>query len=73
MKMDRDTLNEAIQGGPIRVTMNSGQTYEIPSRDHAIVDSIAAHVLTKDADGKFRTRILALVCMVSIEKLAAAA
>ncbi len=53
--------------------MKTGQTYEIPSREHAIIDSIAAHVLTKDADGKFRTRILALVCMVSIEKLAAAA
>ncbi len=67
--MDRETLNDAIQGGPIRVTMNTGQSFEIPSRDHAIVDSIAAHVLTKDADGKYRARILALVCMVSIEKL----
>ena len=67
--MDRETLNDAIQGGPIRVTMNTGQSFEIPSRDHAIVDSIAAHVLTKDADGKYRARILAIVCMVSIEKL----
>lgn len=67
--MDRETLNDAIQGGPIRVTNNTGQSFEIPSRDHAIVDSIAAHVLTKDADGKYRARILALVCMVSIEKL----
>ncbi len=67
--MDRETLMQAIIAGPIRVTMNTGQEFEIPSRDHAIVDSTAAHVLTKDKDGKYRARILALVCMVSIEKL----
>lgn len=49
--------------------MNDGSHYEILSTEMAVVDEIAAHVLYRDSDGKYRTRILALVCMVSIEPL----
>ncbi len=70
--MDRETLLEAIASGPIRVTMNDGKEFDIPSSEFAIVDSTAAHVLTRDEDGKMRARILALVCMAHIQRLATA-
>jgi hypothetical protein len=66
--MDRETLTDAIKEGPVRVAMNDGSVYEIPSHEFAIVDQTAAHILTKADDGKYRAKILALVCMVSIEK-----
>lgn len=53
--------------------MNDGSRYEIASIEMAVVDDIAAHVLYRDADGKYRTHILALVCMVGIEPLTHAA
>jgi hypothetical protein len=66
--MDRKTLTDLINAGPIRVRMNSGQTFEIPGAEFAIVDDIAAHVLTRDPeDGRMRARVLALVCMESAE------
>lgn len=71
--MDRLTLTNAIKASPVRVTMNDGSRYEIASIEMAVVDDIAAHVLYRDADGKYRTHILALVCMVGIEPLTHAA
>jgi len=71
--MDRETLTDAINEGPVQVTMNNGSTFVIPSPEFVIVDQTAAHVLTKVDGGKYRARILALVCMVSIEKLESAA
>ena len=65
--MDRETLMEAISKGPVTVVMNTGDRFEIPSRDFAIVDEIAAHVLMRDADGKYRAKILSLVTMSIIE------
>ena len=50
--MDRQTLVDAINSGPIKVTMNDGSAYVIPSAEFAIVDSMAAHVLTKAEDGE---------------------
>lgn len=67
--MDRQTLLESVKKSPVRITMNDGSHYEILSTEMAVVDEIAAHVLYRDSDGKYRTRILALVCMVSIEPL----
>ncbi len=68
-RMDRTTLTEAIKVSPVRITMNDGSQYEITSSQIAVVDEIAVHVLYRDAERKYRTRILALVCMVSIEPL----
>ncbi|MEQ1829658.1 MAG: hypothetical protein ABL921_27090 [Pirellula sp.] len=67
--MDRDTLLDAIRKGPIRVHMNDGQHFDILNLEMAVVDDIAAHVLTRNDDGKYRTKILSLVCMVSIESI----
>ena len=62
--MDRDTFLTALRGGPILVRMNDGQTYRIPSIEHATCDQIAAYVL---ADGQSHVKILSLVGMVFIE------
>jgi hypothetical protein len=70
--VDRETLLNAIKEGPVVVHMNDGSRYEIPSVEFATVSDIAAAVLVKDADGKWRHRLLSLVCMCSVEPLAAA-
>jgi hypothetical protein len=70
--VDRETLLAAIREGPIVVHMNDGSRYEIASAEFATVSDIAAAVLVKDADGKLRHRLLSLVCMFSVEPLAAA-
>ncbi len=69
--MDRQTLTQAIDKGPILIAMNDGKQFTVASREMMIVDDIAAHVLCREADGKLRTKILALVCMCSIEPVAA--
>ncbi|QDU91064.1 hypothetical protein Pla175_44810 [Pirellulimonas nuda] len=69
--MDRETLNQAIAEGPIVIGMNDGKQFTVASREMIIVDDIAAYVLCREADGKLRAKILALVCMCSIEPVAA--
>lgn len=46
--------------------MNDGRTFDVPSIEFVTADDIAAHVVTKSDDGKYRARILSLVTMVSI-------
>ena len=63
--MDRQTMVAALEQGPIYVSMNDGTTHKVMS---AVVDDVAAHVLTdtKDSDGKWRAKILSLVTITSI-------
>ena len=67
--MDRETVINAAKVGPIRISMNDGRIYDVPSIEFITADDIAAHVVTKSVDGKFRTIYLSLVTMVSIESL----
>ena len=68
--MDRKTLLEAVRRGPVRVGINDGSSYVIPTIEFCLISDIAAYVLIKDQeDGKLRAKHLALVCMVSIEEL----
>jgi hypothetical protein len=69
--MDRETLMTAIKEGPVVVRMNDGSRYEIPGLEFATVSDIAAAVLVSDKDGKLRHRLLSLVCMCSVEPMAA--
>jgi hypothetical protein len=69
LEMERTTLLEALKRGPVKVYMNDGSAFVIPSLEFAVVSDIAAHVLFRDTDGKFRTHILGLVCMGRIEEL----
>lgn len=67
--MDRETLIKAAKVGPIRITMNDGRVFDVPSIVFITADDIAAHVVTQSVDSKYRATYLSLVTMVSIESL----
>ncbi len=67
--MDREELNELIKQGPVRIKMNNGETYDVPSIEFAVVGDIAAAVLVRGEDNKLRTKHLTLVTMCSVESL----
>jgi hypothetical protein len=67
--VDREELNDMIRQGPIRITMNSGDTVDILHREMALVGSMAAAVLVKGDDGKYRHHLYPLVTMSKVEQL----
>ena len=67
--MDRDELNQWIRQGPIRITMNSGDTVDITNREFVTVSSMTAVVLVRFDDGKYRHHVYPLVTMSKIEQL----
>lgn len=67
--MDREELTEWIRQGPIRITMDSGDTVDILNREMVAVSSMAAVVLVKSEDGRFRHHIYPLVTMSKVEQL----
>ena len=67
--MDREELNEWIRQGPIRITMNSGDTVDIINREMVAVSSMAAVVLVKCPDSKYRHQVFPLVTMSKVEQL----
>lgn len=71
--MDREELQALIRKGPVKITMNDGQVFEIPTSDFCIVSDISAALLRKCEDGKWRTIHLPLVTMTSVELLTAEA
>jgi len=71
--MDREGLNTLIRQGPVRIRMNNGDTYDVPSIEFATVGDIAAAVLVRGDDSKLRPLHLALVAMCSVEPLSAEA
>ena len=51
--MDREELLELLRLSPIRLTINSGDTVDIPNSEMAVISSMSANVLAKsDEDGK---------------------
>jgi hypothetical protein len=68
-KMDREELNAILQNVPIRIRMNDGRSYDVPSREFITVSDIAASVLYRAQDGKLRHVYLPLVTMTAIEPL----
>jgi len=71
--MDRDTLLQAIDQGPVRVFMNDGQSFEISSLKDVAVDSMTAYVVYRDETNRYRAHWLSLVAMTRIEQIAAVA
>jgi hypothetical protein len=67
--MEREELANLIAQSPVRVRMNNGETYDITSAEMATVGDISMAVLVRGEDGKLRNRLLALVCMCSVEDL----
>ncbi len=71
--MDRLELNALIHEGPIRITMNDGRSFDIERPEMASVSDIAAAVLYRADDGKYRHVHLPLVTVISVEPLVAGA
>ncbi len=72
--MDRDELVALLNRGPIRVTMNDGSQFEIPSGEKTLISSISAHVLYQDeGDHKWKFHVLSLLGMVRAEELGSSA
>lgn len=67
--MDREELTDIIRKGPVRITMNDGSSYVVNGPEMAVVSDIAASILHKCEDGKWRNVYLPLVTMASIEPL----
>jgi len=67
--MDRVELTEWIRQGPIRITMNIGDTVDILNREMVTVSSMAAVILVKCPDGKLRHQIFPLVTISKVEQL----
>lgn len=65
--MDRLELTALIKKGPVQITMNDGTTCMVTSLEMATVSDIAAAVLYRHEDGKFRHVHLPLVTMCSVE------
>ena len=67
--MDREELSTLIKDGPVRITMNDGRAFEVSGPEMATVSDIAAAVLYRADDGRFRHIHLPLVTMTSVEPL----
>lgn len=67
--MDRETLLQAIEHSPVRVTMNDGSNYDIDGVRDVAVDSTTCYLMQRGADGRYRAVWLALVCMTKVEQL----
>jgi len=67
--MDRESLLQAIEHGPVRVTMNDGASYDIEHLRDVAVDSSTCYLMKRGADGRYRAIWLSLVCMTKVEQL----
>jgi hypothetical protein len=67
--IDREELNNWIRLGPIRITMNSGDTVDITNREFVTVSSTAAVVLVRGDDGRYRHHVYPFVTMSKVEQL----
>ena len=68
--MDRDTLLQAIDQGPVRVYMNDGQSFKIENVRDVAVDSTTAYVVYRDDNDRYQEHWLSLVAMTRIERIA---
>ncbi len=69
--MDREELNKILEDCPIRITMNDGSSFEVPSKEMALCSDIKLTLLHKAKDGKWRDVYLPLVKMAKIEAISA--
>lgn len=66
--MEPDEVRAWLRRTPIRIRMNNGDTYEVPSPEFAIVGDFSMSVLTRD-DGRLLNKILALINISEITEL----
>ena len=71
--MDREELTQLVRSGPIRIRINDGRFYDVPSSEMIVVSDISASVLYRsEHDGKLRTVHLPMVTMSGVDEIGAA-
>ncbi len=58
--MEADELRAWLAKSPIRIRMNNGDTYDVPSSEFALVSDNSVAVLARD-NGRMLNKLLALV------------
>jgi hypothetical protein len=58
--MEPDELRAWIRRSPVRIRMNNGDTYDVPSPEFALISDYSVAILTRD-NGRVLNRLLALV------------
>ena len=58
--MEPEELKAWIRRGPVRIRMNNGDTYDVPSPEFALISDYSVAILTRD-NGRMLNRLLALV------------
>jgi hypothetical protein len=58
--MEPDELKAWIRRGPVRIRMNNGDTYDVPSPEFALISDYSVAVLTRD-NGRMLNRLLSLM------------
>jgi hypothetical protein len=58
--MEADELRAWLAKSPIRIRMNNGDTYDVPSSEFALVSDYSVAVLARD-NGRMLNKLLALV------------
>jgi hypothetical protein len=66
--MEPDEVRTWLRRSPIRIRMNSGDTYDVPSQEFAIVGDYSMSVLVRD-NGRLLNKILALVNISEITEV----
>ena len=67
--MESDELKSLLQQAPVRITMNNGQTFEIPHSEFATVGDYTAALLIKH-DARMVHRVITLMNISDVEVLA---
>jgi hypothetical protein len=66
--MEPDEVRTWLRRSPVRIRMNNGDTYDIPSHEFALVGDYSVVVLTRDS-GRMLNKILALVNISEISEI----
>jgi hypothetical protein len=66
--MEPEEVKAWLRRSPIRIRMNNGDTYDLPSAEFAIVGDFSMSVLTRD-NGRMLNKILALINISEITEL----
>ena len=58
--MEPDELRAWIRRSPVRIRMNNGDTYEVPSPEFALISDYSIAILARD-NGRMLNRLLSLI------------
>jgi hypothetical protein len=70
--MEPTEVRDWLRRCPIRIRMNTGDTYDVPSPEFALVSDYSVAVLTRE-NGRMLNRLLALVNISEIVDLSESA